>query len=105
MNTKLDEIFNNARKGMIPSDLWDKLERFPALKTYYENHYFIEKVEREHPKEIKILKDCLEESEKEGEKYFHLSKIFHQCLAKEKKNISTKEWNKMYDAIVKLENG
>jgi hypothetical protein len=70
----IDDIFNNARKNMIPKDMWDKIAPFPAYKAYIENHYHVEKVKDQ--KEVKILKNALDESQIIGEFYYKVSIIF-----------------------------
>lgn len=69
-----DDIFNNARKNMIPKDAWDRIAPFPAYRDYIENHYHVEKVKDQ--KEVRILKNALLESHIIGEFYYEVSKVF-----------------------------
>ena len=51
-----DEIYNRARRNMIPDYLWEMMEPFKAMKTMYENDYYIELAAQRFPIEIKLLK-------------------------------------------------
>lgn len=93
-----DDIFNSARKNMIPQKMWDDISDYPALTEYVRNHYYIEKAMNQ--KEVKILKNAYEESCIVGEYYFKLSKVFDNIMLDPPTNSTMKD--KYLDKIKSL---
>jgi hypothetical protein len=56
-----DEIFNNARKNMIPNHIWEQLKEYPAFKKKVEQSYYIDIAASRYPNEIKILRNVIYE--------------------------------------------